>query len=135
MEGEILETRERLGLRDSVHLLGYVADTQLPALYRRARVFAYPSIYEGFGLPLLEAMACGTPTLTADVSSLPEAAGDAALYVDPNDAEAIADGLYRLHEDTNLRANLIQKGYARAKEFTWPRASSKLMGIYDMLLA
>ena len=135
LEGEILDTRDRLGLQDAVHLLGYVPDAQLPALYRRARVFAYPSLYEGFGLPLLEAMACGTPTLTASVSSLPEAAGDAAIYIDQNDTDSIAAGLRRLHEDDSLRAALREKGFVRAREFTWARASAKLLGVYDMLLA
>ena len=135
LEGEMLDARERLGLQDAVHLLGYVPDAQLPALYRRARVFAYPSLYEGFGLPLLEAMACGTPTLTASVSSLPEAAGEAALFIDPHDTDSIAAGLRRLHEDDSLRAALRERGFARAREFTWARASAKLLDVYDMLLA
>ena len=135
LEGEMLDARERLGLQDAVHLLGYVPDAQLPALYRRARIFAYPSLYEGFGLPLLEAMACGTPTLTANVSSLPEAAGEAALFIDPHDTDSIAAGLRRLHEDDSLRAALRERGFARAHEFTWARASAKLLDVYDMLLA
>ena len=132
---DILATRRRLGLEDAVHLLGFVPDEQLPTLYRRARVFAYPSLYEGFGLTLLEAMACGTPTLTARNSSLPEAAGDAALYINPHQAEDIAAGLRRLHEDETLRQQFHKSGLARARAFTWQRAATKLLATYNSLLA
>ena len=134
LEEEIIATRARLNLQDNVHLLGYVKDNELPNLYRRARIFAYPSLYEGFGLPLLEAMACGVPAITSSVSSLPETAGDAALFIDPYDVDSIADGLHRLHEDESLRSGLITKGFARAQEFTWEQAAIKLLSVYDTLL-
>ena len=135
LEAEIQATRERLGLQRAVHLLGFVPDEHLPALYRRARVFAYPSLYEGFGLPLLEAMACGTPTLTSNLSSLPEAGGEAALYIDPRNSEAIANGLRRLHEDEALRARSIEKGRGRARGFRWQRAAGQLLAVYERMLA
>ncbi|MCY3836367.1 MAG: glycosyltransferase family 1 protein [Anaerolineaceae bacterium] len=131
---EIYETRERLGMQAAVHLRGYVAEEELPALYRRARIFAYPSLYEGFGFPLLEAMACGTPTLTAAVSSLPEIAQDAAFYIDPYDVEAIEEGLRRLHEDEALRQELIAKGYERVQQFSWQKAAKTLLKVYDRML-
>lgn len=134
LEEEIFETRERLGMQEAVHMRGYVAEEDLPALYRRARIFAYPSLYEGFGFPLLEAMACGTPTLAASVSSLPEIAKDAAFYIDPYDVESIEEGLKRLHEDDKLRQELITKGYERVKEFSWKKAAKTLLGVYDRML-
>jgi glycosyltransferase involved in cell wall biosynthesis len=107
----------------------------LPELYRRARLLAFPSLYEGFGLPLLEAMACGTPVLTSNVSSLPEIAGDAALLVDPNDAGAIAAGIWQLLKDEALREVLRAKGLARAKEFSWQRAARETLEVYHRAAA
>ena len=131
---EIFAIRARLGLQDRVHLLGYVRDDKLPDLYRHARIFAYPSLYEGFGLPLLEAMACGVPVMTSSGSSLPETAGDAAWFIDPYDVASMADGLYRLHDDERLRSEFITKGLARARQFTWEQAAGKLIAVYDRLL-
>ncbi|MBI5686442.1 MAG: glycosyltransferase family 4 protein [Verrucomicrobia bacterium] len=102
-----------------IRLLGYVEDADLVALYGGARMFVYPSLYEGFGLPPLEAMSCGTPVLTSNVTSLPEAVGDAALAVNPTDPEAIADGMIRLAEDGALCGELRSKGRQRAGQFTW----------------
>jgi glycosyltransferase involved in cell wall biosynthesis len=104
-----------------------------PRLYLGARAFAFPSLYEGFGLPVLEAMACGVPVLTSNVSSLPEIAGDAALLVDPLDASAIADGLWRLLSDSELAAALRQKGRERAAEFSWRRAALETLDVYHSL--
>lgn len=123
---------ERLGLRERVLFPGFVADEDLPALYSAAHVFAYPSLYEGFGLPVLEAFACGTPVLTSTVSSLPEVAGDAALSVPPTDVTALAEALYRLTTDNALRAELIAKGLGRAQTFTWGRAAQELLKIYAL---
>lgn len=119
---------------DFVHFIGFADDADLPALYTAARVTAVPSLYEGFGLPVLESMACGTPVLTANLSSLPEVAGDAALTVDPTDLDAIAATLERLLNDETLRANLIVKGFARAGKFTWERSARQLHEIYTQLL-
>lgn len=122
---------ERLGLRGRVLFPGFIADEDLPALYSAARVLAYPSLYEGFGLPVLEAMACGTPVLTSTVSSLPEVAGEAALCVPPTDVPALAEALHQLLTDEALRADLSAKGLARAQTFTWGRAAQELLNIYN----
>lgn len=108
-----------------VHLTGHVPDGLLPALYTGAVASVYLSLYEGFGLPPLEAMACGTPTLTSNSTSLPEVVGDAALTVDPYDIDAIADGLVRLVEDTTLRTHLQANGLARAAQFSWDRTAEQ----------
>jgi glycosyltransferase involved in cell wall biosynthesis len=99
-----------------------VPDRTLSALYRRASVFAFPSLYEGFGLPPLEAMACGTPVVTSGLSSLPEVLGDAAVFVDPWSTSDIADGLERALTDEPLRALLRAKGLLRVKSFSWDRS-------------
>jgi glycosyltransferase involved in cell wall biosynthesis len=116
---------------DLIAPLGFVADDELPGLYRGADLFAYPSLYEGFGLPVLEAMSCGTPTLTSNVSSLPEVAGDAAVYVDPTDVQAIRDGLTRALSDTDLRTMLRDRGIQRAKQFSWSRAATETIALLE----
>lgn len=121
------------GIENRVHLIGFVDDADLPALYSAAEVFAFPSLYEGFGLPVLEAMACGTPVVTSDLSSLPEVAGDAALLIDPLNVEALADALRRLTSDSQLRQQLIEAGHVRVGQFTWSRAARRLLDIYREL--
>lgn len=110
-------------LPSSVVRLGYVGDEHLPAVYGGAELFAFPSLYEGFGLPVLEAMACGVPVMTSGVTSLPEVAGDAALLVDPYRWESLADGLHKLLSDNVLRDELARRGLERAKSFTWDRTA------------
>ncbi len=117
-------------LHKHVRFLGFVSDHTLAALYRLAAVFVFPSLYEGFGLPPLEAMASGTPVVTSNVSSMPEVAGDAALLVDPCDEEAIAGGVRRALTDETLRADLRARGLARAREFSWSRAVERVREIY-----
>jgi glycosyltransferase involved in cell wall biosynthesis len=102
----------------------------LPALYRRARLLAFPSLYEGFGIPIVEAMSCGTTVLTSNVSSMPEVAGEAALLVDPTNVADIAGGVWRLLTDDGLRADLQAKGLARAAEFGWERAARATLEVY-----
>jgi glycosyltransferase involved in cell wall biosynthesis len=114
-----------------VQLIGFVPATYLPALYRQAEALVYPSLYEGFGLPPLEAMACGTPVLTASTTSLPEAVGDAAVMVDPTDVKALAEGLARVLFDGALRRDLRARGLARAAEFRWEGTAARLMDILD----
>jgi glycosyltransferase involved in cell wall biosynthesis len=121
---------ESLGLGDRVHLAGYIEGGDLAAVYSLATVFAYPSLWEGFGLPVLEAMACGTPVLTSNVSSLPEVAGTAAVLVSPTDVEAIADGLLRLLEDAALRADLAERGRRQAASFSWERCARETLAVY-----
>jgi glycosyltransferase involved in cell wall biosynthesis len=130
LASEIFDEVKRQRWADDVILTGYVADEDLPALYRAARAFVYPSLFEGFGLPPLEAMACGTPVVTSDISSLPEIAGDAALLIDPNDEHALANALIEIMNNDRLRAELREKGIAQAKKFTWRDAAEKTLRLY-----
>ncbi len=132
------------GLRQSVHkhkldkhvrFLGFQPMETLAAFYRLARAFVFPSLYEGFGLPPLEAMACGSPVVTSNVSSLPEVAGGAALLVDPYDANSIADGIVQAVTDDTLRADLITRGLERARSFSWPQSVRKIHEIYMQVAA
>lgn len=113
---------------------GYIADEDLPALYSLAEMFLLPSRYEGFGLPVLEAMACGTPVITANISSLPEVAGDAALLVDPTDAEALAAAMADLAANPARRAALQEKGYRQAAQFTWEKTARATLAVYRAVL-
>ena len=114
-----------LGVADDVHFLGLVSDTALHALYHGAEAMVFPSLFEGFGLPVLEAMACGTPVVCSRHCSLPEVAGDAAELVDPTDVEAIADSVVRVVSDAALKARMSAAGVLRAGEFTWERAAGQ----------
>ena len=117
-------------LHKQVRFLGYVSNETLAILYRLASVFVFPSLYEGFGLPPLEAMASGTPVVTSNVSSLPEVTGDAAVLVDPYDVESIADGMRRVLTDPQLAAEMRRKGLARAREFSWERSVARTREVY-----
>lgn len=134
LEDTMYHTLDRLHMRDHVRLIGFADDDDLPALYSDALCLAFPSLYEGFGLPILEAMACGTPVLTSNVSSMPEAAGNAALLVDPYDTGALTDALISLISGESLRANLVERGFAQAKCFTWDKSAAQLREVYDALL-
>jgi glycosyltransferase involved in cell wall biosynthesis len=127
---EIYLTVRRLGLETQVHFIGYVEENDLPVVYSLATIFVYPSLYEGFGLPVLEAMQCGVPVLTSNVSSLPEVAGNATLLVTPTEVEDIAYGLRRLLEDADLRSELRTRGYQRAQEFSWERCARETLAVY-----
>lgn len=116
--------------RHRIRLLGYVAEDDLPLLYSAATVFCFPSFYEGFGLPVLEAMACGTPVICGDTSSLAEVAGDAALLVAPQDSRALAEALAAVVEDSGLRAGLSAVGFERVQEFTWERTARATIEAY-----
>ncbi len=117
--------------RGRVHLTGYLTDDDLPIVYNGAAALAFPSLYEGFGLPALEALACGLPTLTSDTTSLPEVVGDAALTVDPLDTDAITDGLERLLTDSGLRTELRARGLERAQGFSWARAAAATLATLE----
>ena len=119
--------------RERIHFVGFVSDDDLPALYSLAEVFAFPSHYEGFGIPVLEAMACGTPVVCANNSSLPEVAGDAALLIEATDTEGLAGALRRLVTDADLRSELTGRGLAQAGKFGWEAAAQRLLGVYDSL--
>jgi glycosyltransferase involved in cell wall biosynthesis len=116
-------------VRDGIVLTGYVPDHDVPAIVAGALALAYPSRYEGFGLPVLEAMACGTPVLSSSVSAIPEVTGDAALLVDPTAVDTIADGLRRIVEDEGLRKRLSATGVDRARAFTWPEAARRTAAV------
>nr|PZN53866.1 MAG: glycosyltransferase family 1 protein [Chloroflexota bacterium] len=133
LDDPIYEAMRVMAMEPYVRLIGFADDADLPALYSGALCFAFPSLYEGFGLPVLEAMACGTPVMTSNVSSLPEVAGDAALLVDPTDQEAITGALRRLIGDETLRQTLIARGYEQAARFSWTRAARELKNIYSQL--
>ena len=120
-----------LGVGDHVRFTGYVDDADLPALISGAVSFLFPSLYEGFGLPVLDAQACGTPVLCSSVSSLPEVAGDAALFVDPHDTGSIRDGIARLIEDEQLRHDLRQRGLRRVGEWTWERTARQTLHVLE----
>jgi glycosyltransferase involved in cell wall biosynthesis len=117
-------------LHNYVRFLGYVPEETLAVMYRLTGVFVFPSLYEGFGLPPLEAMASGTPVVTSNVSSLPEVAGDAAMLVDPYEPEAIADGIYRVLTDESLRSDMRRKGLERARQFSWEQSVRRVRDIY-----
>lgn len=111
-----------------------VSEDDLPLLYASARVLLYPSLYEGFGLPILEAMACGTPVITSNVSSLPEVGGEAAVYVDPEKTEDISNKLKLVMEDEGLRNKLVQKGLSQAKRFSWKRCAEETINVYKRII-
>ena len=124
----------RYKLHKHVRFFGFVPDQTLAALYRLADVFVFPSLYEGFGLPPLEAMASGCPVITSNVSSLPEVVGDAALMIDPYDPAAIADAMTRVLTTPALREDLQRRGLARAREFSWERSIQRVREIYDEVM-
>ncbi len=125
---------ETAGVRQDVRFFGFVPDPTLAALYRLSEVFAFPSLYEGFGLPPLEAMACGAPVVTSRISSLPEVVGDAAVLVDPRNVEEIAHGIIRVLEDSTLRQTLVARGAERVRRFSWDRSVRAIRRTYLLAL-
>ena len=122
-----------LKLEKKVRFLGRVSDLELAVLYSLADIFAFPSFFEGFGVPPLEAMACGAPVITSNTSSLPEVVGDAALTVDPHNIDELATAITRLLGDEQLREELRQKGFERAQLYTWPNSAQKMLEVYQEL--
>ena len=131
----IMETVNKLDLEQHVIFTGYVSDEDLPAIYSAADLFVFPSLYEGFGLPPLEAMACGTPVVCSNASSLPEVVGDAAITVDPYDVEALAEAMRRVLSDADLADDLRQRGLERAAGFTWERTARETVEVYREVLS
>ncbi len=125
----------RSGLAGRVRFLGFVADSDLPALYSAACLFVYPSLYEGFGIPVLEAMACGAPVVASNQSALPEVVGEAGLLVDPYNVNELAAAMTRLLHETELRQQFSQAGPARAAQFTWTGMATQLLELYQSLLS
>ncbi len=128
---EILNAPEKYNVKDKVLFLENVTDEELPVLYKNAEFFILPSLYEGFGIPVLEAMNYGTPVITSNVSSLPEAGGDAALYVDPNSVSDISEKMKKLLEDDNLKKQLIEKGKKQVEKFSWEKSTRETLAVLE----
>ena len=128
--GDFFAELERSPVREAVILPGFVPDEHLPAVYAGAQALVFPSLYEGFGLPTLEAMACGTPVACSDTASLPEVGGDAALYFDPTSEDAIVETLRRLLSDADLQDELARRGLERAAHFSWDRVAAETEAVY-----
>jgi len=132
--GDFFARLEESPVRDAVLLPGYVPDDDLPAFYAGAQALVLPSVYEGFGLPVLEAMACGTPAVASNASSIPEIGGDAALYFDPVDVGAIIDAIRRLLGDGGLREAMRERGLVQAARFSWQQAAAETRAVYDTVM-
>lgn len=128
---EIFETIDKLNLQKDVVFTGYVSDEDLPALYNAADLFVYPSLYEGFGLPPLEAMACGCPVITSNTSSLPEVVGDAGIMINPHDVNGLAKAMYEVLTNESLGEDKIKKGLERAKMFSWEKCARETLKVYE----
>ncbi len=135
LDDPIYATVSRLKLDDRVHFIGFADDDDVPVLYSMAEAVPYVSLYEGFGFPVLEAMACGTPVVASNVSSMPEVAGDAALLVDPTQIDELVDALRQLLTSSSQRDSLITRGFWQAKRFTWEQAARQLVDTYRQVLA
>lgn len=131
MENDVVRLIRELGLSEDTMILGYVPQSDLPLLYNAASLFVYPSFYEGFGLPILEAMACGVPVVCSNATSLPEVAGDAAIQVDPHDLSALAGAIRAVLTRPCLREELVQKGLVRARAFSWQDTARKTLQVYQ----
>ncbi len=127
----ILSAPQRFNVEESVKFLDFVPDDDLAALYKNAQLFAFPSLYEGFGLPVLEAMRYGCPVLTSNISSLPEAGGDAAYYINPNDAKDIAQGIEKIISNSRLRSEMIEKGKKQIAKFSWEKAAKETLAVLE----
>jgi glycosyltransferase involved in cell wall biosynthesis len=132
---ETLNAASNSAVKEQIIFTGYVPDEDLSAMYSAAKCFIYPSFFEGFGLPPLEAMCCGTPTITGDRTSLPEVVGDGALLVDPFDERSILEGIVKVLCDDSLRAHLREKGINRAKSYDWKITARKTLAVYEKVYA
>jgi glycosyltransferase involved in cell wall biosynthesis len=130
---KLLEQIESLNLQKDIIFTGYVSERELAEIYNAVDLFVFPSLYEGFGIPPLEAMACGTPVITSNTSSLPEVVGDAAIVVDPYDADKLVEEMYQLLTDDGLKKEMIRKGLKRSKMFSWDESARKTLRVYKEL--
>jgi glycosyltransferase involved in cell wall biosynthesis len=128
---ELFQQVKELNVQDRILFTGYIDDSDLPLVYNLAEVFVFPSLYEGFGIPPLEAMSCGIPVVAADNSSLPETVGDAGILVNARDVESLAEALARVIDSPSLSQTLIELGLERAKRFTWQKAAQTLLSTYE----
>lgn len=129
----VFERLDALGLREHVHFAGYLSEEELPLWYAAATLFVFPSLYEGFGMPPLEAMACGTPVVTSNSTSLPEVVGDAGLMVPPTDADALAAAMLRLLQDDALHAEMRARGLQRPAAFSWQTSAARTLQVYKQI--
>ena len=132
LSNKIYKLPKRLGIEHKVKFLGYVADEKLPALYSGAKALLFPSLFEGFGLPILEAQACGCPVLTSNTSSMPEVAGKGAIYVDPYNIDDIVKGMERLKREGE-RGKLIKAGFENIKRFSWEKCARETLRVFGDL--
>jgi glycosyltransferase involved in cell wall biosynthesis len=132
---EMMAEVETQGLNGRVHFIGFVDDADLPALYTAASLLTFPSLYEGFGLPLLEAMACGVPVISSNTSSLPEVVADSGLLLSPHDESAWTNAIRQLLADPVQRARMVAAGFKQARQFNWHQSANQLLGIYSDLLS
>jgi glycosyltransferase involved in cell wall biosynthesis len=128
-----LQLVRELALENRVHFVGFVPDADIPAFYNRAEVLLFPSLYEGFGIPTLEAMACGCPVVTSMTGSSPEVAGGAAMLVDPYDVESIRAGIEHVVRDESLKQSIIAKGLRRCKDFSWDKTAAATLNLFESL--
>lgn len=128
---DILKAPEKYGVLEEVKFLDFVEDNELPLLYKNALCFVLPSLYEGFGLPVLEAMKNGCPVITSNVSSLPEAGGDAAMYFNPEDSDDIAKAIKKVVEDKTLREEMVKKGFVQVKKFSWEKTATQTLRVLE----
>jgi glycosyltransferase involved in cell wall biosynthesis len=134
MYQEVFKQIETLGLEDRIKFTGYVPRQNLPIVYNLAELFVYPTLYEGFGLPVLEAMACGTPVVTSKISSLPEIVGNAGILVTPGEESALAEAMVTVLSDPKMQENLAEKGIIRSKDFSWKRTAKETLQVYQHVL-
>jgi len=134
LDQELVNLPQHLGIEGKVKFLGYVPDDDLAGLYGGAKTFVFPSLYEGFGIPPLEAMACGCPVVVSKAASLPEVCGDAAYYVDPYNVDSIAEGIFKVSNDETLRTSLKEKGLERVKLFSYRKAADEIIKIFNALV-
>jgi glycosyltransferase involved in cell wall biosynthesis len=127
---EIHQTIRELALQDNVVITGYVPDHHMPGLYAQAKLLVMPSLYEGFGFPILESMAAGTPVVASNTSSLPEVAGDAAILVSPTDENALAEAIESILASPKTAAELRRKGFAQVQKFNWKRTAAETVNVY-----
>ena len=133
---DIEQTLQKIAqYKDRIIITGYVPDEDLSAIYSGATAFVFPSLYEGFGLPILEAMQCGTPVISSNSTSLPEVVGDAGILVDPKDQDQLCQAMLDILNDDTLRETLKQKGLERAKQFSWEKCANETVEIYKKIIA
>ncbi|MEG2539419.1 MAG: glycosyltransferase family 1 protein, partial [Clostridium sp.] len=130
---KLTELAKNLGIEDRIQFTGYVPHEDLPLFYNACETFIYPSLYEGFGLPPLEAMSCRCPVITSNISSIPEIVGDGAYLINPRNIEELTTAIEKMVDDTALRSSYIEKGFTRSKEFSWEKTAKETLEVYNSI--